>query len=158
EGWWYTARTPGGRTVAWLTDADLLRGHPWRTAAWFRSRAEATGHVRPLLAGHGYRLGEAPRCTSAGSGRLEPCGGPGWLAAGDAALAFDPLSSQGLLHALAGGTHAARAVADALGGDGAALQRYSAVLGEVWAAYAANRLDYYRMERRWAEAPFWSRR
>lgn len=159
EGWWYTALTPGGRrTVAWLTDPDLLRRHPWRGAAWLSSRADGAPHFRSLLNRHGYEFIETPRCTSASSSRVEPWCGPNWLAVGDAALAFDPLSSQGLLNALYTGMRGAEAVASANAGNRMALKQYSNVLADIWAGYLRNRLAYYRMERRWARWPFWSRR
>jgi len=46
-----------------------------------------------------------PRCTAAGSSRLEPCCDleKRWIAVGDAAMAFDPLSSQGMITGLKSG-------------------------------------------------------
>src|SRR3712207_7395955 len=44
---------------------------------------------------HGHTLATTPRGAPAQSCWLQPPLGPGWLAAGDAAMAFDPLSSQG---------------------------------------------------------------
>ncbi|MBV8309289.1 MAG: NAD(P)/FAD-dependent oxidoreductase [Planctomycetaceae bacterium] len=159
EGWWYTALMPGGRrTVAWLTDQDLLRRHPWRTGTWFVSHIRATRHLSKLLDRHDYGFAEPPRCSSACSGRAEPWCGAGWLAVGDAAMTFDPLSSQGLWNALATGDHAARTVAESLDGDRLSLPRYSIDLEEVWEAYVRNRLEFYRIEQRWAGEPFWRRR
>ena len=48
----------------------------------------------------------------------------GWLAAGDAATAFDPLSSQGLMHALSSGMVGGEALARHLDGDDAAMSEY----------------------------------
>lgn len=52
----------------------------------------------------------APQVSPASGAWLDPVCGEGWIACGDAALAFDPLSSQGLLGALASGVAAARAI------------------------------------------------
>jgi flavin-dependent dehydrogenase len=159
DGWWYTAATPGGRrTVAWLSDPDLLRQQgPW-TAEAFRSRVEATRHIHGALDRCGYHFTGPPRCTSARSARLEPWSGPGWLAVGDAAMSLDPLSSQGLLNALSTGLRAGHALADWLAGRGEELRDYVAGLEETWAAYLRNRAAYYRAERRWPASPFWGRR
>jgi flavin-dependent dehydrogenase len=158
DGWWYTALVPGGRrTVAWLTDADLLH-RPWRDAAWFLSCAQGTRHLAALLDRHGYSLTGLPACTSANSSRAEPASGNGWVSVGDAAVAFDPISAQGLLNALYTGLRGADAVADALGGDPAAVTRYAEVLATVWAAYLRNLREFYRMEQRWRGWPFWDRR
>ena len=155
SGWWYTAQVPGGtRAVAYLTDADLVPP-ALRTASGFWRAARATRHVEtfvpPVLSG-------VPRVVSARGGRLEPPAGEGWLATGDAALSFDPLSSQGILTALVTGLAAGEAVAAALGGDRSAVGAYVERLDAVRAAYERNRADYYALERRWPHEPFWSRR
>lgn len=157
DGWWYSALVPGGRrTVAWLTDADLLRNLAWRDDAWLHARG--TRYLASLLHRHGYGFSSRPRCTLANSSRLELSYGDGWLAVGDAAVAFDPLSSQGLLSALNTGFRGASAVADALHGDRAALGSYSEELQVVWKSYLRNLREYYRMEQRWFGRPFWERR
>lgn len=158
DGWWYTALVPGGRrTVARLTDADLLH-RPWRDTAWFQSSTQGTRHLAVLLDRHKYKLSALPACTSANSSRTVPSGGSGWVAVGDAAVGFDPLSSQGLLNALYTGMRGADAVADALFGDPAAVQRYTEVLAAVWGAYSRNLQEFYQREQRWSTRPFWARR
>jgi flavin-dependent dehydrogenase len=153
-GWWYTARVPGGRrAVAFLTDADLLPP-ALRTDAGFAAAARATRHVAEVLRG----VPDEPSVVSARGGRLDRAYGDGWLATGDAALSCDPLSSQGILTALVTGVAAGEALHAALDGDGAALDRYAARLAAVRAAYERNRVDYYGLERRWPEEPFWVRR
>jgi flavin-dependent dehydrogenase len=84
--------------------------------------------------------------------------GDGWIAAGDAAAAYDPLSSHGIGSALAGGRQAADAVAAHLDGDGAAFTNYRERLLAEYARYLWTRDGYYRDERRWSGAPFWERR
>lgn len=159
DGWWYSALSPDGtRTVAFLTDRDLVDPRAWLSPEGFQAGLAATVHLAPRLAAHGYALAGRPRGVSAASGHLAPWCGPGWLAAGDAALAFDPLSSQGIFHALYTGLRAGEAIADALGGDGAALEAYDRRLDEIRAAYLRNRAAYYAAERRWARRPFWRRR
>ncbi|MGW2543826.1 hypothetical protein ACWC5I_23840, partial [Kitasatospora sp. NPDC001574] len=86
---------------------------------------------------------------------------PGWVAAGDAALAFDPLSSQGILTALHTGARAGRTVADCLTDPGrttAALAGYTDFLDGIATAYTGNHALSYRQEQRWADQPFWQRR
>lgn len=158
-GWWYTALVPGGRrTVAWLTDADVIRRLPWRGTAWFALQVRETHHLGPLLARHGYEFVGSPKCSVANSSRTAPWYGNGWLAVGDAAIAFDPLSSQGLINALYTGLRGADAVAEVLAGDSVAVTRYAEVLAAVWDAYLKNLREYYRLERRWGDRPFWYRR
>jgi flavin-dependent dehydrogenase len=159
EGWWYTALMPGRRrTVAWLSDADILRQHPWRNGSWLRSFVETTRHVREVLDRHTYVFAETSRCVAARSTRLEPFRGPGWLAVGDAAMSFDPLSSQGVFNALYTGREAGQAIAEHFAGDPTRLDRYPANLAKIWNAYLQNRRQSYRNEVRWSQDPFWRRR
>jgi flavin-dependent dehydrogenase len=154
HGWWYTARVPdGSRVVAHLTDADLA-APALRTAAGFATA------VAPAVAAHtgGAAPYAAPRVVSARGGRLVPAVGDGWVATGDAALSFDPLSSQGILTALVLGVAAGGAVVGALDGVAGATDAYVARLAAVRAAYERNRLAYYGLERRWPREPFWARR
>ena len=67
-----------------------------------------------------------PRLVAANTSRLDRTGGAGWLAVGDAVAALDPLSSQGLVHALRSGVHAGEAVDRQLAGDATAIVGYDA--------------------------------
>ena len=96
--------------------------------------------------------------TAAHSAVLEPCGGPRWVAAGDAAMSFDPLSSQGLFHALFSGLVAAEAAHAYLAGDHNTLHRYRQLMRSIEHVYRL-RLDFsYASETRWPSSPFWNRR
>jgi flavin-dependent dehydrogenase len=84
--------------------------------------------------------------------------GDGWVAAGDAAVSFDPLSSHGILNALHTGTLAGSAVHAHLAGDVRALDAYARHVDALYAAHLRHLHAYYAMERRWPDHPFWSRR
>jgi flavin-dependent dehydrogenase len=158
-GWWYTARIPGGeRVVAFLTDRDLADRAALLTADGFRAALAETGVARTRIEAGGYAMAGRPRGTEACGAWLEPPFGEGWTAVGDAALCFDPLSSQGIFSALYSGLRGGEAVARALDGDDGALPSYAARLIEVRAAYQRHRAAAYAAERRWPDAPFWSRR
>ncbi|MET8625271.1 tryptophan 7-halogenase [Kitasatospora sp. NPDC004669] len=160
DGWWYTTLVPAGRLVAHLTDADLV-DPSLRTPQGFRAALGRTEHVRRRVAGRGPGATPVPRWAPAHGLRLTPSAGPGWVAAGDAALAFDPLSSQGILMALHTGARAGRAVADCLADEGrttAALADYTAFLDGIATAYRSNHAHAYEQERRWPLSPFWGRR
>lgn len=159
DGWWYTALVPSGeRVVAFLTDADLVDRAALLTAEGFVERLVETDHVAARLAAHGHTIASRVRGTDAGSARLDRFTGEGWMAAGDAAISYDPLSSQGIMTALYTGMRAGQALDAHLGGDGDALAGYAARLEEVHRAYRQNRTTYYAYETRWPGRPFWSRR
>lgn len=156
EGWWYAASQPDGRAlVAFITDADLPALRRLRSGAAFDEELARTEMLAPRLSG--VRENE-PTLISSTSGRLVPCAGDNWLAAGDAALAVDPLASAGILKALAHGAFAGYALADRLKGKQDAFLRYQSVMAPESNNYLKQRARFYREEHRYSSATFWTRR
>ena len=161
-GWWFSAPLPARRAVATLfTDADLARETRARDDAGWEALLEKVPHTRRRLLG--ARFEESPRLRPADSVILDrlagdDAAGGAWLAVGDAASTFDPLSSHGIVKALRQATFAAYAIADHLRGDGAALEKYAAVLRREFADFLSAKRDFYREENRWPFSPFWRRR
>jgi flavin-dependent dehydrogenase len=157
DGWWYMAGLPGGGAVAaYLTDADLIRRSGKSLEALFVGRLAATAHVAARVAGATERT--APHIHLARSQRLDRCAGPGWLAAGDAASSFDPLSSLGIGHALASGIQAARIVHARLDGDETLALAYPGDVVRIHQEHDRRLALIYAAERRWPDRPFWRRR
>lgn len=158
DGWWYTSRLPSGdRVVAYLTDADDTSARQARTHEGFATLLDGTRHVSARVS-QDHTVDAPPSIVAAGTSRLDQLSGEGWLAAGDAAISLDPLSSQGILNAVYSGMIAAHATVAHLGGDRAALAGYRQRLGGIFATYLSRRRDYYQQEQRWADRPFWQRR
>jgi flavin-dependent dehydrogenase len=158
DGWWYTGPLPDGRRVlAFLTDADSPAARVAHNTASLTNSTVAAPEIRAILTESEF-VPVSGRFTAAHSSVLEPCGAPDWLAAGDASISFDPLSSQGLLHALFSGLAVAEAAQSCLAGDSDAVPRYCRLMNSIYQAYR-RRLDfYYASETRWPYAPFWQRR
>ncbi|MER6784291.1 tryptophan 7-halogenase [Streptomyces sp. NPDC000658] len=159
DGWWYTAPLPGGgRLLVWYTDADLPGAAPAAAPEPFRTRLAGSLHTAARTAPHPFPADAVPRRASAHTTCLDAVHGDGWIVAGDAAIAFDPLSSQGILTALYTGMRAAEAVHAHLAGDPAAMASYAAAVADVHIAYLHNRHLFYLYEKRWPSNPFWYRR
>ncbi|WP_435019963.1 NAD(P)/FAD-dependent oxidoreductase [Tundrisphaera sp. TA3] len=159
DGWWYTARLPTGRRVlAWHTDADLPAAAILGDRSALVEKAGRSPTLAAEIADACFLGAEPPRVIAASSSTLTPPAGDGWLAAGDSAMSFDPLSAQGLFHALHTGLAAAEAADRALSGDGSAFASYSSSLARIDLAYRRNLAAWYRLERRWPRAEFWRRR
>ncbi len=151
EGWWYSTPLPDGRRViALLTDADLLPAEVDRGAQWRRA-LEETVHLR-FVAGE-ITIDVEPALHRADTSVLHPMGGERWFAIGDAAAAWDPLSSQGVVSAVLAGARAGRAIPDPV-----ALQTLESAVHLLVSEHAALQAHYYGLERRWPEEPFWHRR
>lgn len=163
-GWWYSARLPNGRlAVTLMTDRDLAQQHQLRQPTnWQQWLAMAPHTARRL--GNGGEKTAVLHLTAAHSQRLQTAVGNGWtvgngwLAVGDAATTFDPLSSQGIFKALRHATLAAYAIDDTLQGKAAGLPKYQKLIDLEFNSYLQTRRDYYRQEQRWPTAPFWQRR
>ncbi len=157
-GWWYAARLPGDTAVAALTtDPETCRRlglrHP---TAWLCRLAE-TRHLGARL--DGSALDPAGLAAwPASSFRLDPAHGPGWLAAGDAAAAYDPLCSQGIHKALATGIAAGDAIARHLAGESDTFEDYGAAVARGWDEFLRLRAHLYALENRWPDEPFWRAR
>jgi flavin-dependent dehydrogenase len=89
---------------------------------------------------------------------LDQAAGDGWLAVGDAASAYDPISSQGIYKALAEGIGAGTAIAAWLRGDSSQLQEYDDAIRARFNTYLHNRNFLYGLEQRWPESLFWQER
>jgi flavin-dependent dehydrogenase len=157
DGWWYSAPLPNGMAVAaFMTDADLVRGLNLDTVEGFMRRCRATRHTAARLAG--AQPSQAPRTFPADSHSLTPSCGDGWVAAGDAVCAFDPLASLGIGYALSSGIQAARIADGWLRGDDELARAYAADVARHVAVYRAQSREIYAGETRWPAEPFWARR
>jgi len=89
---------------------------------------------------------------------LECSAGTRWLAVGDAARAFDPLSSQGICTSLESALLGAQAIAAALDGHDSAVLDWSFQNRQRFGRHVQTRQAYYSLERRWPDSEFWRRR
>jgi flavin-dependent dehydrogenase len=139
DGWWYSAHDPGGNEIiAWFGDcADPALGCA-------EMRAEFATLHRKIF--------------NADSSSLDRCAGEAWFAIGDAATAFDPIASQGLMNALASANAAARAVHGSLDGERESARRYPVEMSRAYEFYLQGMRSHYRIERRWSHRPFWKTR
>lgn len=159
QGWWYSAPLPGRRRVlAFHTDADLAPARDLRAAPRLLAAALELPGIGGVLAQSGFCAETEVRVAAAHSAALDAAAGPGWFAAGDAAISFDPISSQGIFNAMYTGLAAAEAIARTLGGDANAYTDYTAELANIKTAYERHLAYSYGQEGRWPQAPFWRRR
>lgn len=161
DGWWYTALLPdAARLVVFLADAADPAGRAAARGRGFDALLARTTHVRTTLRAGAYARATPPRAAAAGSAALRCPAGEGWVAVGDAAASWDPLSGRGIAAALLTGTDGARALlAHADGAPGrAALDAYAARVRATVETYHAQLAEHYAAERRWRDAPFWRAR
>jgi flavin-dependent dehydrogenase len=146
RGWWYSAPVPSGETVAmFFTDPEIYTtegigfGDELKWAPVTCARLESTRNATTRVL----------HATSACRLRIF---GTDWLAVGDSASSYDPLSGRGVFKALRHGVEAARAIA-----EGSA-EAYSAMVRNEFKEYVRQRRMYYGGEIRWPESVFWKGR
>jgi flavin-dependent dehydrogenase len=154
DGWWYAMLLPDERLVAaFMTYSPLpLRSRDKLTDFW-ADQMKRTLHISRRTVGF---IADGSICIKpANSCQCNPIAGERWLAVGDAAIAFDPLSSMGISKALRMAFAAADAIQHDLGGDVDAVKRYADAAIQEFDNYRATRRFYYRQEQRWFDRPFW---
>jgi flavin-dependent dehydrogenase len=157
NGWWYLVLLPQNRPLAvYLTIMGEVPRSGRMLDKWWDAQIERTRHIRRRVRG----FHSAMRVASAGSTCLERVATEHWLAVGDAASTYDPLSAQGISKALEGGLRAAEAIGAYLtsGGDSRPLHNYEQWVFEQYAEYLQTRRHLYNAETRWADSPFWASR
>lgn len=172
NGWWYTNRVPTNditqskRLVIFYTDRDLPDGKKAASPEGFNGLLRETTQIDPLLQASAYQASGAIRGAPANTQRLREFCGNAWMAVGDAAQAYDPLSSQGIDKALRTGSHAGHLIHyaltdendNSLGADNRFIQQYCQQQQQLWDSFIAQRNYYYGIQTRWLDQPFWQRR
>ena len=134
-----------------MTDADFLPPGPAARAAFWRDELQRSRHIKPRVGRDA--TSSCPRVVSACSSRSLIVAGDNWITVGDAAAAFDPLSSQGVAWALASGLAAAETIDGELRGRRHALHDYARQVEAEFSIYL-EAPDHYGRER-WPDSPFW---
>jgi flavin-dependent dehydrogenase len=115
QNWSYRVAGPGGRLEAWTIRRGADRSAP-----------------------------SGGRSTNASSVRLSPAAGVRWIAVGDAAMSFDPITSQGLVSAFTTALAAADTLMSARGLDAEAAHAYSQSVVATAQNSELGRRDVYR--------------
>ncbi|WP_299817321.1 NAD(P)/FAD-dependent oxidoreductase [uncultured Roseibium sp.] len=157
-GWWYAARLPNNKlAVAIASDPETVRQRALCNARDWLCELKETRHIAPIVAGREFNL-ERPLTYPALSFILDKISGDNWLAVGDAASSYDPISSQGIYKALFDGLSAAKIIVQYLAGEANSLDAYQIDILSRFNHYLENRNFFYAMEKRWPNSLFWTRR
>jgi flavin-dependent dehydrogenase len=153
EGWWYGGMLPSGSPIIGF---HLLPQDAKRLCASPQEWKQAMRNTRYISAAFHSATFKSPlHAIDASSSYLNHFSGEGWLACGDAAMSFDPISSQGIMSALYTGMTAATAVHTALADDAIALNSYTDRLEKIRSTYSLRCQTIYQSETRWLNNSFW---
>ncbi|MBR0801823.1 NAD(P)/FAD-dependent oxidoreductase [Bradyrhizobium jicamae] len=151
-GWWYGFLLPDGTAVvAMLTSALLLpEGAARRRSVW-TADLQSTRHVKALISG---RTVGAFRGVAADSSIRSQLSGDAWVAVGDAAAAYDPITGSGVAAAISKGAALARLLINRP--QSAAIAEYVAAERDVFATYESHRRNIYREAAGRFSSAFWN--
>lgn len=162
QGWAWMACLPDGRRY-WQCTLDPEHSRlPARDqlAAWsqaWRGTALARQVLGELPAPQ--RMGVTARaCTAM---RSAVSGGAHWLRVGDAAMAVDPLSGNGIFQSLSSALQAPAVVHTLMqqpDSAALALQFHAQRIEQLFLRFARTGRDFYAQENRWPAQAFWQRR
>ena len=97
-GWWYSSTLPSGDlVVAFFTDLKLFNKSR-ESKKFFTSQLKQTRYIRLLIKEKDIVC--PPSICSASTTRLSSFASDNWIAVGDAALSFDPITSHGITMAI----------------------------------------------------------
>lgn len=151
EGWWYTSLLPDQIRVI------VFHGLPKYVARYlshtelfleaFNSTNILQTHVECA------HLLTKLNTRDASFSVAEQFSGSNWLAVGDAALGFDPISAQGIFFALYSGIRGAEALAGSTHSD---MENFSQKIHQIAQKNHSLQMQYYTAELRFKDEPYWS--
>ncbi|MHA7056537.1 NAD(P)/FAD-dependent oxidoreductase [Aquimarina sp. M1] len=157
SGWWYSATLPNETiVVGYMTDADIANQIQLRKKEFFDNHLKKTKHTNNRT--KGITSLTQPMVIAAHTQLLSSVIGDSWLAVGDAASSYDPISSLGIFKSLMMSQFAAYATLDDLKGNDLGLQKYQRIITQDYQGYLKKRQEYYARENRYTTSPFWKRR
>ncbi|KVG87084.1 NAD(P)/FAD-dependent oxidoreductase [Burkholderia ubonensis] len=157
HGWWYVASIPGDAVVVMLaTHARVVQTMRLsRPEPWYRQLRDASqtwqlvGGLNPDARDLHLQSYPAPSFC------LDRLSGDQWLAIGDAASAYDPITAQGIIKSLMNGTAAARAIINKIHGNAHAIMELVDGFRMQYHRYLDMRRYFYCLEQRWPRSEFW---
>jgi len=156
EGWFYSTSVPNHHLiVVYFSDADIYAHGCKSNRSYLRAQLETAANTLERVA-PSKPAGE-PLIVSAATSARRTVAGRAWIAVGDAALSFDPLSSLGIFKALDSATRASESILDFLRSE-VADPSYQYWSNHVFENYLTNQRRFYSRERRWPGSEFWKRR
>lgn len=132
EGWWYGALLPSRRPIAAYHVSPARAAEIRRQPDIWHQLFRRTSILSKELSENAFEDVQLNYTDATGFASGSPAG-RNWIACGDAAAAFDPIASQGLLHAIRTGI----AAADVVSGKQTTFE-YCSSIQTIWAHYLAR--------------------
>ena len=158
NGWWYTAKLPQGlRVISFCGLLEDIAGMVKAPSCFFEALGETD--LLPFSVNPRQRIADIVSCHAGVSVLERPIQG-NFLAIGDSALSFDPLSSQGIFFAFYSAIRGAETILNILKFPTSRFDYESGYKQRIHNVFDANqqsRQYYYAVEQRFSNHAYWRR-
>ncbi|WP_026776292.1 lysine-epsilon-oxidase maturase LodB [Polaribacter sp. Hel_I_88] len=157
-GWWYAACLPDNRMViVFFSDADIISENKIHQINKWSHLIQQSNHIKNVLQENhsiGGKLWVKNAQTQVSDTRtLER-----FIAIGDAAASFDPISSMGIGFSISSAIYAAKHIAQEFKEGISTIDSYQEDILKNFNRYHQIKTRYYNKEKRWSPSKFWQRR
>ncbi|BDS09936.1 NAD(P)/FAD-dependent oxidoreductase [Aureispira anguillae] len=156
-GWWYAARLPQHQFLVGLyTDAITIKQRKLQQVETWQKLLDQL----PVISQSTRKMQlkkETFKGFPAPSFCLDKMVGRHWIAIGDAATAYDPITSQGIMKSMSNGIAAAQTLQQKITQPKSRFINFQSITKERYKQYLAMRQHFYQLEKRWPQAPFWAK-
>jgi len=157
NGWWYGAKLPNNEMlIAFYTDQETVKLTKMHQVEHWMNALNLTVSIKDEIQ-ESMSLDKNTKGFPARSFCLDNITGENWLAIGDAASAYDPITSRGIYKSLTDGNYAAECISKILNNTSHSLTEFETYIAQNYYDYLLERAHYYRSEQRWKESRFWNK-
>lgn len=157
NGWWYVAPSGDKEAVVMFFTLKGILPPKENRREFLINELKTSLHISNVILES--NLAEIDyKVIPAGTSRLITPYGKNWVAVGDAAFSYDPISSYGITSALASGYYAGQAIASKIGGKEEAMDAYRFILENAFQAYSEKLVNHYNLEQRFRGSHYWEKR
>ncbi|ARV05235.1 hypothetical protein BTO04_00350 [Polaribacter sp. SA4-10] len=157
-GWWYTACLPNNKMViTFFSDADIISEHKLNKLEVWKSLLQKTNHIKCLL-NNTETLTDKLWVKNAHTQISDVKNLENFIAIGDAAVSFDPISSMGIGFSISSACFAAKYIAHNIEKGFSKTDVYQEDILKNYKQYHDIKTRYYQEEKRWPTSIFWQRR
>jgi flavin-dependent dehydrogenase len=157
-GWWYAACLPDNRMViTFFSDADIISDNKIHQLNNWKQLLQQSSHIKHIFK-EGHAISDKLWVRNAQTQISDSRSKERFIAIGDAAVSFDPISSMGIGFSISSAVYAAKHIAQELEEGISTIDIYQNDLLQNFNQYQQIKTMYYKEEKRWPSSKFWQRR
>ena len=157
-GWWYAACLPDNRMViTFFSDADIISEGKIHQVDIWKQLLKESKQIKNVLANN-QAMSDKLWVRNAQTQLSDTRNVARFIAIGDAAASFDPISSMGIGFSISSAIYAAKHITQELEKGISRIELYQEDLKKNFNLYHQTKTRYYNEEKRWPNSIFWQRR